>query len=204
MSNVLEGSKQVVNVTDNQTVGGVKTFTGNNIHQGTDTFSSAPVFSAGAGSLVLGTAQNTTSGTSFDFTGIPSWAKRITVMLNGVSTNGATFGVQLGNGSIVTTGYLGSVAELANAAAVIGITPTNLIGIAYYTAVSNFSGTCVLTNFSGNTWVGQSNGAWYPQNVTSNGGGSIALSGTLDRIRLTTVSGTDTFDAGSVNIMYEG
>ena len=34
--------------------------------------------------------------------------------------------------------------------------------------------------------------------------GAVSLSGTLDRIRLTTVNGTDTFDAGSVNIMYEG
>jgi hypothetical protein len=34
--------------------------------------------------------------------------------------------------------------------------------------------------------------------------GHVSLSGALDRIRLTTVNGTDTFDAGSVNIIYEG
>jgi hypothetical protein len=36
------------------------------------------------------------------------------------------------------------------------------------------------------------------------GGFQVSLSGTLDRIRLTTVNGSDTFDAGSINIIYEG
>jgi hypothetical protein len=34
--------------------------------------------------------------------------------------------------------------------------------------------------------------------------GSKTLAGTLDRIRITTVNGTDTFDAGQINILYEG
>ena len=34
-------------------------------------------------------------------------------------------------------------------------------------------------------------------------GGSVTLAGTLDRVRITTVNGTDTFDAGSINILYE-
>jgi len=67
-------------------------------------------FSAGvldvARPLTLGTAVNTTSGTSIDLTSIPSWVKRITVMLNGVSTNGASIPqIQLGAGSVDTTGY---------------------------------------------------------------------------------------------------
>ena len=36
------------------------------------------------------------------------------------------------------------------------------------------------------------------------GGGSITLSQAIDRLRLTTVGGSASFDAGSVNIMYEG
>jgi hypothetical protein len=34
--------------------------------------------------------------------------------------------------------------------------------------------------------------------------GDVALSGTLDRIRITTVNGTDTFDAGTINVSWEG
>ena len=40
--------------------------------------------------ITAGTAVASTSGTSIDFTGIPSWVKRITVMFNGVSTNGTS------------------------------------------------------------------------------------------------------------------
>jgi hypothetical protein len=153
--------------------------------------------------LTLATAVATTSGTVVDFSGIPSTVKRITVMFAGVSTTGTAFGVQLGFTTFVTTGYSGSVSALANTSTVNATTPTNLIGVGYYTAASSFVGSCVITNISGNTWVGSSNGAWYPANVTSQGGGSITLGGTLDRVRITTVNGTDTFDAGSINIMYE-
>ena len=153
--------------------------------------------------LTLATAVATTSGTVVNFTGIPSTVKRITVMFNGVSTTGTTFGVQLGSTTFVTTGYSGSVSSLVNAQTITVTTPTNLIGVGYYVAASSFVGSCVITNISGNTWVGSSNGAWYSASATSQGGGSIALSGVLDRVRITTVNGTDTFDAGSINIMYE-
>ena len=33
--------------------------------------------------------------------------------------------------------------------------------------------------------------------------GELKLAGALDRVRITTVNGTDTFDAGSINILYE-
>ena len=60
------------------------------------------VASTGAyGQLVSGTAVASTSGTSIDFTGIPSWVKRITVMFNGVSTSGTSFKqIQIGSGSV--------------------------------------------------------------------------------------------------------
>ena len=153
--------------------------------------------------LIAGTAVASTSGTSIDFTSIPSWVKRITVLCRGVSTTGTIFGVQLGSGSFVTSGYSGSISLLGNGSTVVVTTPTNLIGIAYYAAASSFSGSCVIANIDGNNWVAQSNGAWFAANVTSNGGGSISLGGTLDRIRITTVNGTDTFDAGTINILYE-
>jgi len=55
--------------------------------------------------ITSGTAVASTSGTSIDFTGIPSWVKRITVMFDVVSTNGsAIILIQLGDsGGIETT-----------------------------------------------------------------------------------------------------
>ena len=154
----------------------------------------------GTGSqLVSGTAVASTSGTSIDFTGIPSWVKRITVMLNGVSTNGTSVTqVQLGAGSVTTSGYVSSWQSGATA-----YTQTSGFGAqSYVSATDTKNGSFVLTNITGNTWVSTA--------VISNGGasmglgsGSIALGGTLDRVRITSVNGTDTFDAGSINILYE-
>jgi len=57
--------------------------------------------------MVTSTAQNTTSGTSIDFLSIPSWVRRITVMLNGVSTSGTSRQqIQLGvSGTPETSSY---------------------------------------------------------------------------------------------------
>lgn len=41
------------------------------------------------------------------------------------------------------------------------------------------------------------------QNVQWIQSGDLLLSGTLDRVRITTANGTDTFDAGTINILYE-
>jgi hypothetical protein len=157
--------------------------------------------------LVQGTAQNSTSGTFVDFTGIPSWVRRVTVMLGGVSTNGTSVvQVQLGTSSgVETSGYLGAVGSSSGTALKSnfsnGFTLTDASsGAAAYVR----HGIMFLAFLGGNTWttsfnIGRSDASdvWY-------GGGSKALSGTLDRIRITTVNGTDLFDAGSINVMWEG
>ena len=163
------------------------------------------VCTMGQSKLVSATAQATTSGTSIDFTGIPSWAKRITVMLNGVSTNG-TSGVivRIGSGSVDATGYL-TVLSLFSASTVASVQDTTgalLDGGSASTPATVRYAQVVFNNLSGNVWtyggsLGQTGG--YGGSL----GGGKALSGTLDRIRLTTVNGTDTFDAGSINIMWE-
>ena len=150
--------------------------------------------------LTLGTSQATTSGTSIDFTGLPSWIKRITVLFVGVSTNGANnIQVQLGTGgTFVTTGYDSGAANDSSS------TPyTTGFGLTDgYAAVSLIYGALTLMNAGSNNWVGFGN-------INKNGGsvnffaGWLALGGTLDRVRLTTVGSTDTFDGGSVNILYE-
>ena len=157
------------------------------------------------GKMVLGTAVNSTSGTSIDFTGIPSWVKRITVMFNGVSTNGATpiIIAQLGTSvSIESSGYVSTSMQTQASGNVVNSATAGL-AIAGSGASFFFTGEFHLTKHYGNTWV--LNGVMYSTvpNVNSSAG-SKTLSGTLDRIRITTVNGTDTFDAGQINIIYEG
>lgn len=155
--------------------------------------------------LTLGTAQNSTSGTSINFTGIPSWVRRVTVMFNGVSTNGTSnYLVQLGtSGGVITTGYIstGNTVNQANGTAGNSSTAGLLIGggVATYT----LSGHMILTTLGSNVWVSSHCCKVATTNVQI-GGGDVTLSGALNRIRITTVNGTDTFDGGSINILYEG
>ena len=166
----------------------------------TGTYTLAGTPTAGASLITSGTVQATTSGTSKDFTGIPSWVKRITVMFSGVSTNGTSqIQIQLGNGSIVTTGYNSSSwsANTNNNTSTAGflITGVNAAAAVYY-------GNALICLQTSNTWV-ESHSMGGVSTYNCIGGGSIALGGTLDRVRITTVNGTDTFDAGSINILYE-
>ncbi len=156
-------------------------------------------------SLTLATAQNATSGTSIDFTGIPSWAKRITVMLNEVSTNGtAHFLLQLGDsGGIENSGYVANSVTMDSGGNTAGTTSTGGFVLYHDTAAQNEIGTWTIANVAGNTWIASHTANKAGTNATA-GSGNKTLSSTLDRVRLTTANGTDTFDAGSVNIMYEG
>ena len=165
-------------------------------------------FSGGAGrasALVSGTSQASTSGTSIDFTGIPSWAKRITVMLNGTSTNGTSnYLVQIGSGSVTSSGYAsGSFSVDGTNAAGASTSTAGFLTARVVTAAALFTGSIVISNIAGNTWVESGS----LTNVSAGWGttstGSLALGGVLDRVRITTVNGTDTFDAGSINILYE-
>ena len=162
---------------------------------------------AGASLITSGTAVATTSGTSIDFTSIPSWVKRVTLMLNGVSTSGTSqFLVQIGAGSITNTGYVSGAVAAQNGAVSSGaVTSTAgfLANAAINTAAGLQTGTVTILNFSGNIWVASTVVAQTDGTRGNIGGGSVTLGGSLDRVRLTTVNGTDTFDAGSINILYE-
>jgi hypothetical protein len=158
--------------------------------------------------MVLSTAQATTSGTNIDFTGIPSWVKRITVMFAGVSTNGASnYLIQLGTGSTTytTSGYLGT-STLSSGG---GNTSTNmstgfLMNQASLGAAAVFHGLITIALIGSNGWVAS---GYIGESDSARGwttGGYVPLGATLTAVRLTTVTGTDAFDAGSVNILYEG
>ena len=157
------------------------------------------------GALTRATAQATTSGTSIDFTGIPSWVKRITVMLNGVSTNGTSVPmIQIGSGSVTTSGYTGSVSATSATSAAAAMANGAYLSTVW-AAANVFSGQVVIAAFgSGNTYTITGTLGFSSSTSTIALGAVVTLSGALDRVRLTTFNGTDAFDAGSVNIMYEG
>ena len=184
---------------------GVTTSTGTGaVVFGTSPSISGAVLSTMASSvLTSGTAVASTSGTSINFTGIPSWAKRITVMFNGVSTNGTASPLfQIGSGSVATTGYLSSNA-LANSGATGVGTNTNGFGTSFGSAANIYYGTLVIYSFGSNIYVASHSLAASNAGSGQLGSGGITLGGALDRVRITTSNGTDTFDAGSINLMYE-
>jgi hypothetical protein len=153
--------------------------------------------------ITSGTAVASTSGTAIDFINIPAGVKRVTVMFNGVSTSGASLvQVQIGSASFTTSGYSGFYAFIGISSISGGSTSTGF-AVRADNAANTLSGAIRVTNITSNTWVGEVNVGSPGSSCTNVGGGSVALSGTLDRIRITTVNGTDTFDAGSINILYE-
>jgi len=198
MSIVLLGSTSGSCTLQEQAVAGTSVLT---LPVGTGTVVANNVNSA----IVSGTAKNSTSGTAIDFTGIPSWAKRITILFNGVSLSGTDdLLIQIGDsGGIETTGYSsqggasgGSTQFVASGTA----TTTGFVVVNQTGSGANFNFPYVLTNFSGNVWVGSYSGNEGTRVIA--GGGIKTLSDVLTQVRITR-TGTNTFDAGSINILYE-
>jgi hypothetical protein len=154
------------------------------------------------------TAQASTSGTSINFTGIPSWAKEITVMFNGVSTNGSSpVQIQLGDsGGVETSGYIGSVSTITSGVATFAFSAGFLISSGGGDAASTVRyGSLIISKVNGNIYSAIGNFSYGSTDTRFFVlAGNKELSDTLDRIRITTVNGTDTFDAGSINILVKG
>jgi len=189
----------VVGTTDTQTLTN-KTLT-------SPTITGAAVSAMASSVITSGTAVASTSGTSIDFTSIPSWVKRITFILQGVSSSGgADYLLRLGSGAgptYTTTGYVGNRTRLESAAVT-----TSAVTNGFDISVNNnssgiISGQAVLTNISGNNWVCTATTNDSANNTQTVQSGSLALGAVLTAVRLTTGGGTETFDAGSINILYE-
>jgi hypothetical protein len=192
--------------------------------RGTDTntgvyFSSPDVVGISAGGVEVGRFNSTGfvgasvqsdvakagSGTIIQFTGIPSWVKQITMMLNDMGSNGSSqWLVQLGtSGGYEVTGYIsaasfvGSTTGTTNQTAGYGIRNTS--------ATHNFNGSLIISLLGSNTWVAQGlfSGTGGGSGFTYLTSGAKTLSGTLTQIRLNTVNGTDAFDSGTINILYQ-
>lgn len=154
--------------------------------------------------IVSGTAVASTSGTSIDFTGIPSWAKRVTVMFAGVSTSGTSAILfQLGTSSGPTTsGYVAGGVRFGTSA-VAGTSYSAGFGVNIAAAADTYSGAIIITNVNSNTWSAQGTFGCNTSSLAFTSAGQVALAAVLDRVRITTANGTDTFDAGTINILYE-
>lgn len=142
------------------------------------------------------------SGTSIDFTNIPSWVQRVTVLFAGVSLSGSDdILVQIGSGSFTTSGYVstsGAVRDGQTSATANSVTGF-LLRIADGARV--VSGSMTITQLSANIWV-SNHTVKSDTNTATVGGGDISFAGAIDRVRITR-NGTNTFDAGNINIMYE-
>ena len=155
--------------------------------------------------ITNGTAVASTSGTAIDFTSIPSTAKKVIVMFNGVSTNGTSVvQVQIGSGTVSTTSYYATASNFNSNLNLSSGFPLDY-GV-NAVAANTRSGLLMLTLLGSNTWVGSGSSASQSSTgtvlVVSFAGRSSSLSGTLDRVRITTVNGTDSFDAGTINISW--
>lgn len=169
---------------------------------------SGSTINGGALTLMTAKAWNwnaLTTNTFLDFESIPSWVRRITVMCSdiGFSTAGV-LQVQLGDsGGIENTGYVSACDDSVT----ISNSATGFVVVASGNVAWSFSGAITISLLSGNTWVSSGNLARVSSgvgNANLSSSGVKTLSTTLDRLRLTSTGGTDVFDSGTVNVMYEG
>lgn len=148
--------------------------------------------------------QTTSSGTTFSFTGIPSWVTKIIIMFSGISFSSTdNLAVQIGDsGGTENTGYSSTSCAVTDASATNSASATNAFVVYVNGAGLSVTGQMTLTLLNdGNRWISShtlSRGA----SSCVMGGGTKALSGTLDRLTITRL-GAGNFDAGSVNIWYE-
>jgi hypothetical protein len=157
----------------------------------------------GASFITRGTTV-TASSTAVDFASLPNWINRITVMFRNISTNGTSFMlVQLGtSGGFATSGYVSTSNDLDGGGGSSSSDSTSGLIMRIQAASNIVNGIMTIAYMGSNTWVANHTCA-STTTVVFMGGGTVALGGTLDRVRITTVNGTDTFDAGSINILYE-
>jgi hypothetical protein len=161
------------------------------------------VLSTGVSGTVINGTAVTASGTNIDFTDLPSWVKRITVMFSGVSTNGTSNPqIQIGDsGGIENTGYSGL---MWNNSSGVGAFSGAGFPIFSASAAATLFGSAVINLVGSNLWQITINLMSVGSSTMFFTAGSKTLSATLDRVRITTANGTDAYDAGTINIQYEG
>lgn len=139
------------------------------------------------------------------FLNIPSWVKRVSIMLNAVSLSGtANLLFQAGTGgAATTTGYVGNCGIIGGSGTTNVANSTSGVPLVVNSAGTNVTGVLFFYNLTSNTWVCNGNTSYSGLGGMAAIGGAVTLSGTLDMVRISTTTGTDTFDNGSINILYE-
>ena len=204
----ISGTTMTVTAVGSGTVDVGEVIGGTGVTAGTSVLAQLTGTPGSTGTYTVSASQTVASTTitvrGVDFYNIPSTARRITVMFNSVSLSGTSFlQIQLGTSSgVEATGYSSSMSYITNTAAVTSNATTGFLASTVALASQNSSGAYILTTLGSNVWVGMGN-----INDASTragfGSGQKTTSGVVDRVRITTVNGTDTFDAGSINILYE-
>lgn len=185
--------------------GTVELATSAEVAAGTDAALVVTPATLAASKILQSASVATTSGVAVDFTGIPSWAKRVTILLKNVSTNGTSMLLlQPGSGSPQTSGYTDSVTGITYGTSGGAINSSSGFPIFMNSASSAMTGAIELLSMGGDSWIASGSLGSVASPVTGvTVSGSVALSGVLDRVRLKTENGTDAFDAGSVCILWE-
>jgi hypothetical protein len=156
----------------------------------------------GRANVYFGSGVVTTSGTAHDVTGIPSWINNLLISFSEMSTNGTdSYLVQIGDsGGIETTGYISTSVNAVHSMNSAADNSTAGFIIRSSAAANIASGHMLLTRVSANSWV-ESHTLKLATPYNASGGGSKSLSDILDRFRVTTVGGSNTFDGGAFNWM---
>lgn len=144
-------------------------------------------------------ASQPATGTSVVFGDIPDWAKRITVALESVGTNGSSVpAIQLGTASgWETIGYDAYVGNRTNSA-----TSANRIPlILTHSNTMVLKGTCTLVRGANNVWTSIST---IGGTIPSGGGSHKNMPDVLTRLRVTTTNGSDQYTSGNITVLYEG
>ena len=142
--------------------------------------------------------------TSVDFTSMPSWINAITVMFSDISTNGTSFMlVQLGTSSgFATSGYVSTCNDLDGGGGSSSNSSTAGLIMRVQAAAGIINGLMNIAYMGSNRWAANVT-CMSNTSVVFMGGGTVTLGGTLDRVRITTVNGTDAFDTGTLNVSYQ-
>jgi hypothetical protein len=180
---------------------------GTNITAGT-TITGLGTGTGGAGTYTIspastGTVSGTITVVGLDFLSIPSWVKRITVMFNSVSTSGTSnYIIQIGSGSVTSSGYTSSCANITATPTLTTSTSAFLVNI-NASGPDTYIGHVVITLVSGFIYVQSGTITRFNAGNLQVSAGNVTLSGVLDRVRISTAGGTETFDAGSINLLFE-
>ena len=138
--------------------------------------------------ITRATAFSPMSGTNLTFSNIPSWVRKITIMVNNSNSD---FDFRVGtSGGIVTTGYT------SVQAGVLASNQTSRGGSSTEFQGADSIGIWTLCNISGNIWMYSGIGTGENRNTLTYG--SISLAGVLTQLQI-----VGTFTSGVANILYE-